>query len=427
MQSIEPAIIWMGVAGVVALALLVAGMYQERRWRLIRDLPTSKTRGVFIGLVEVAGTVRSDNPLVSVLAEQPCVWYRWSIEEHWSRTVTETTTDSKGRTTTRTRRESGWKTVDSGGEQVAFEIIDDTGSLRIVPDGAEVSGDQSLAVTCDEDHPLYYGKGPREAVANSDHRRRFSEEAVVPGASCYVIGQARERHDRAAAEIAFDRHAPLFQISVHGEGSVASGYFWVALLLELLGLIIAVVAPVVLVGQPPQSESQILAGVVGAGAYLMMWMLGWIWQVFNSLVELRQRVRQGWANIEVQLKRRFDLLQQILPVVQAMAQHEARVHEVLAALRSQAHATPPGSPGPDVTALAPRLQVLAEAYPHLRAVEGFDALHRTLVDCEDRIALARAYFNDIATHWNTRLERFPDLVVAWLAAGRRQALMAEIA
>src|SRR5579864_9561044 len=79
-----------------------------RRQRLIDDLPTSKTTGVFIGLVELKGTAEAERPLVSFLAEESCVHFSWHVDEHWSRTVTETYTDSEGRTQTRTRTESGW-------------------------------------------------------------------------------------------------------------------------------------------------------------------------------------------------------------------------------------------------------------------------------------------------------------------------------
>ncbi len=87
-----------------------------KRKRLIDDLPTSKAHGVFIGLTELKGTAESEAPLTSYLAGMRCVWYAWDVKEHWSRTVTETYTDSHGRTQIRTRRESGWEVVARGGE-----------------------------------------------------------------------------------------------------------------------------------------------------------------------------------------------------------------------------------------------------------------------------------------------------------------------
>jgi hypothetical protein len=104
-----------------------AALWANRRRRWIDDTPTSKTTGVFIGLVEVQGTAEAEQPLTSHLAGQPCVYYSWSAEESRPRTVTETYTDSQGRTQTRTRRESGWTTVAQGQQETAFYLKDDLG------------------------------------------------------------------------------------------------------------------------------------------------------------------------------------------------------------------------------------------------------------------------------------------------------------
>src|ERR1044072_9676145 len=86
---------WLGAA--LALACLLFALRSGKRKRLVDNLPTSKTSGVFIGLVELKGTAESAQPLTSYLASQPCVQYQWRVEEHWSRTVTETYTDSDGK------------------------------------------------------------------------------------------------------------------------------------------------------------------------------------------------------------------------------------------------------------------------------------------------------------------------------------------
>ncbi len=176
-----------------------------RRRRLVENLPTSKTTGVFIGLVELKGTAESASPLTSYLAEQPCVEYQWSVEEHWSRTVTETYTDSDGKTQTRTRHESGWTTVASGGEMIPFYLQDDCGVILVRPEGAKLEPAAMFDETVGRGDPLYYAKGPAGAVADSDHRRRFVERGIPLHAMLYVMGQARERQDVVAPEIAQDR------------------------------------------------------------------------------------------------------------------------------------------------------------------------------------------------------------------------------
>lgn len=196
MQDFAPYVPLIGC--LLGLACLVAAFRAGRRRRLVENLPTSKTTGVFIGLVELKGSAESSHPLTSRLAEQPCVVYEWSVDEHWSRTVTETYTDKDGKTHTRTRHESGWTTVANGGEAIPFYLQDDCGVVLVRPQGAKVEPRGMFDETCGPGDPLYYGKGPAHAVANSDHRRRFCERGIPQHAMLYVLGQAREREDIVA-------------------------------------------------------------------------------------------------------------------------------------------------------------------------------------------------------------------------------------
>jgi hypothetical protein len=224
------------VGSLLAFGCLIGTFSSLRRKRLIDDLPTSKTQGVFIGLAELKGTAESETPLTSYLASVQCVQYAWHVEEHWSRTVHETYTDAQGRVQSRTRTESGWNRVASGGESGPFYLQDDTGVIRIQPEGATVNSTTTFNETCGHDSPLYFGKGPAQEVANSTHRRRFHETAIPLHASLYVVGQARERQDVVAAEIARDKSA-LFLISLRSEKQISAGYsrwFWFWLLLGLV-------------------------------------------------------------------------------------------------------------------------------------------------------------------------------------------------
>ena len=172
------------------------------------------------------------------------------------------------------------------------------------------------------------------------------------------------------------------------------------------------------------SQANLPIYLAAAAGYLFVAAAGWTWMVYNSLVDLRQRVRQGWSQMDVQLKRRHDLIPNLVETVTGLRDYERNLQTELAGLRTQLEATPPGVEGPDYRACGGILQAIRERYPELTAQESFLNLQKNLVDTEQRIALARGYFNEIATFYNTRLEVVPDRFVAALGGLKPQALMA---
>ncbi|MFM8470685.1 MAG: LemA family protein [Limisphaerales bacterium] len=416
---------WLPVIGcVLGLLCLLGALRAGKRRRLVDNLPTSKTTGVFIGLVELKGTAEIDSPLKSFLAECRCVHYSWGVEEEWERTVTETYTDSDGKTKTRTRTERGWTTVASGGEMIPFYLNDDCGSVLVRPEGAEIEALSVFDETCTSWDALYYGKGPAGGIMNSTGRRHFHEHAIPSHTPIYVMGQSREREDVVAPEIAADKTAPMFLISTRSEQQISSGFAWAFWGWLIFGLLLAVGGFVWRDGAEGRDLQQrwpvYLLPAFGFG---FMVALGWVWMVFNSLIDLRQRVRQGWAQVDVQLKRRFDLIPTLVATVTGLRDHEAKLQESIALLRAQQAATPPGVAGPDYAACTKVLVAVREAYPELTTGQAFLGLQKSLVDTEHRIALARGYFNEIATHYNTRLEVIPERFVAALGGLKLQPLM----
>ena len=404
--------------------MLTISLHGRRRQRLLRDLPTSKACSVFIGLVELKGTAETQAPFTSFLARQPCAQYAYRVEEHWSRVVVTTTTDSKGRSHTTTRHESGWETVASGGERAPFYLQDDTGYVLIRPEAADLQPAEMFSRTVERDDPLYYGQGPEGAVANTDHRRRFVETGLPLHVPLYIVGQARERTDVVAPEIAAAKDAELFLISTKGEEKVTSSYAissWVCWVLGLVfapgGLLIGLHES----GVPAEVFWQ--TGLTAVAVYLGLWAICWVWMVFNSLVRLRGRVRQGWSLIEVELKRRCDLIPRLVATLTGLQEHERTVQTALAELRTQQQATPPGVAGPDIQGVAVAITAIVEKYPELKTQESFSRLHQELVTTEQRIALARSYYNDITTQFATRLEQVPDCFVARLGAMRPEPLL----
>jgi hypothetical protein len=405
------------VAGsVLALGALIGAFICLNRKRLIDDLPTSKTRGVFIGFVELKGTAESEQPFTAFLSGERCVCYNYRIDEQWSRLVTETYRDAKGNTHTRTRRETGWNVVARGEESGPFYLKDDNGVIRIVPDGARIENIRTFNETCSPANPLYFGKGPLKEIANSDHRRRFTEHAIPLHTNLYVTGQARERQDMVAPEIARDEDAPLFIISTRTEKQVSTGYgIWVGVWL-FLGLV---------AGMGGMTGRHFLLGfsepapfmpfIVGDGIYIVAGFLGWVWTVYNGLVVLGHRVEAGRSQVDIQLKRRCDLIPNLAAMVEGYTSHERSLQTLVASLRAQA------ADG-QLKGLTPELRATVENYPVLKASESFLKLQRELADTEQRIALARDYFNEIAKFYNIRLEIIPDRLVASLMRLRAQPL-----
>ncbi len=412
------------LGGLLGLVLFFLALRAGRRQRLVSDLPTSKTTGVFIGLVELKGTAEAEQPLVSFLAEEKCVYFQWHVDEHWSRTVTETYTDNEGRTQTRTRTESGWTTIAHGGDSICFYLQDDCGIMRIRPEKAQVEPVTSFDQTCGRHERLYYTKGPASAIPDSMYRRHFVERTIPLHAPLYVVGHAREREDLVAPEIAYDPNAEWFLITTRSQQQVRRGLAWQLWLLGLLGItfgIAGLLLPDAILDRP--LEYNIAKYAVTGCLFVFVWLMGRIGMVYNSIVTLRQRVQQAWANVDVQLKRRHDLIPNLVTIVQGMRDYEQTVQTELAHLRAQLAATPPGEPGPDPQAAKAILGAIVERYPQLKANSSFLNLQQNLVDTEQRIALARDYFNGIASFYNARLQKIPDRFIAALGVLKPQVLL----
>jgi hypothetical protein len=398
-----------GSAGCMLFALNAG-----RKRRLLDDTPVSKALGVFVGEVELEGVCVRRDPFTSYLAESPCVLYSWSVCEHWRRARQETYTDDKGRTRTRTVIDTGSDVVASGGETGGFYLQDETGYVWVEPEGADLETVKMFDRDVDRDDPLYYGKGPDGSVEGSTGERSFTEHGLPVGTSLFIRGRASERPDIVAAQIKHEAKADMFIITPRKEKDVSEGKATAYILWNLFGAVFAAGFGTVITAAQVRDPAP-LGLFIGLGLYLVALGGGWVWMVFNSIVGLRNRVRQAQSLIDVQLKRRADLIPPLLACVQGFRAHEASVQTLVAALRAQAAGGRPA-------AVAPMLVAVAEQYPDLRAQASFDELRKNLVETEDRIALARAYYNNIATFYNTRLERVPDRYVAGILNMEPEAL-----
>lgn len=150
-------------------------------------------------------------------------------------------------------------------------------------------------------------------------------------------------------------------------------------------------------------------------------LLVWGIVIFNRLIRAHNLVRNGFADIDVQLQRRHDLVPQLVEAVRAYSGHEQRVLEEVTALRSRAQEAEgkkqaQAMAGAEVALAAGlgRLLLLAEDYPELKATENFQQLTRELIETEDLLSHARRFYNGAVRELNTRIQQFPDLLVARL-------------
>jgi LemA protein len=138
--------------------------------------------------------------------------------------------------------------------------------------------------------------------------------------------------------------------------------------------------------------------------------------LFNRIIRLRNEVNTGWSNIDVQLKRRNDLIPNLVETVKAYAAHERGVfEEVTAARAAMANASSPAAAGEADSLLGQalgRLFAVAEAYPDLKASTNFLQLQAELTDTEDKISAARRYYNATVLAYNNAIQTFPSLLFA---------------
>jgi len=140
------------------------------------------------------------------------------------------------------------------------------------------------------------------------------------------------------------------------------------------------------------------------------------WLGYNGLVKRRNQVDNAWSQIDVQLKRRHDLIPNLIETVKGYAAHERGTFEAVTAARANAI----NAQGPEAQAQAENvlsgalksLFAVAEAYPDLKANQNFLNLQEELTSTEDRIAYARQFFNDSVLSYNTQIQQFPTVLLA---------------
>lgn len=165
----------------------------------------------------------------------------------------------------------------------------------------------------------------------------------------------------------------------------------------------------------------ISALVLGVGVVvLIMWAIG----IYNRLVALRNQIENLWSQIDVQLRRRFDLIPNLVETVKGYATHEKEIFEKIADARARmlSASGPAEQAQADniLTGALKSLFAIAEAYPDLKANENFLSLQTELAGTEDQIAQARELYNDAVMTYNTAIQSFPSSIVAGIGNFRQK-------
>lgn len=159
----------------------------------------------------------------------------------------------------------------------------------------------------------------------------------------------------------------------------------------------------------------------GIGLLLIFWVIG----MYNGLVRLRNQMKNAWSQIDVQLKRRCDLIPNLIETVKGYMTHERETLEAVTRMRSQAM----GATNVDdriraeagLSGALGRLMVVVEQYPDLKANQNFLSLQEELSSTENKISFSRQFYNDGVMGYNTKIEVFPDNIIAGMFQFKRGA------
>ena len=161
--------------------------------------------------------------------------------------------------------------------------------------------------------------------------------------------------------------------------------------------------------------------IVGVIALIILYVIG----TYNKLVKGRNKVKDQWAQVDVQIKRRFDLIPNLVETVKGYAKHEkSTLEDVVKARNTYLSASTPEDQlkaDGQLTAAVNKLFALAESYPDLKANESFLSLQKELTTCEEKITYARQFYNDTVLSLNNKVELFPSNLVAKIFGFKKEA------
>jgi LemA protein len=165
-------------------------------------------------------------------------------------------------------------------------------------------------------------------------------------------------------------------------------------------------------------------GLIGLG--LIVALGGFLVVTYNGLIKLKNRVKEAWSDIDVQLKRRYDLIPNLIETVKGYAKHESETFEKVVEARSAAMSAQEGGNAQEqaeaenmLSSTLKSIFALSEAYPDLKANQNFLELQRELTDTEDKIQASRRFYNGNVRDFNTKIEVFPTNLIAGILSFKK--------
>ena len=360
------------------------GLRSVKLKRMTEALATSPSAGVAFGLTELKGIVDLPDgidPLSAPLSHAPCVTYNYKILE------------KRG-----SGKKAKWVTIHDEDTRCDFLCRDSEGTFPINPDGAEIM--------------TWRKKRHRQG------RRKHIETRLQFGDPLYAIGMAdidpdtgdslyMRKPDKKDEPFLLSSFTEKAVVSKRGVRAVAwvTGAFGFALLAGLM----------LFASQGAFSPADYLLAALIGPAYLFILT---IVLHYNDLIFLRQRARRNWANIEVSLKKRFDLMPSLVKVAKGFMEHEKEVQTAVTSLRQNYGGGVALNPEFADNFLSEGQQLgglfmgLVEKYPDIKADTQTALVTRQLIALEDEIAFMRVGYNDAVTQYNTRISVFPDSLLA---------------
>ncbi|MEM8705780.1 MAG: LemA family protein [Actinomycetota bacterium] len=401
----------MGWFVATAIALLLA-WWLDRRRRVYADLETIPAAAVYAGRNEVKGRAWAPEPTISHETRTPCVTWVFTLEEERRKTRT----NGEGKTETYTE----WDTIEEHEHELPhFDLVDDTGSVRIVPDRAAVSMRQFMSDTFRVDDPRGFFEKLVDFRDNRTGRYRKTERGIAIGDDLFVSGEASLRDDVVEPQI--DGGTP-YVISTRSEDSHRSWTGFGTVLFVILAVVTAA------------AGGNRLAGATGLGLAVagvaVLVLSGVLISLYNRLTHQVQSAARAWSLIDVQLARRHDLIPNLAAVARAATDHERVLLESLALARTSLAGTAPTDEtitqadheAAEQTDRIRQLLAVIEGYPDLETSDNLAQVQHEIADAENRIAGTREFYNDSVTLLRNQRQTFPGVLVARFADRRRFVL-----